>query len=161
MNLLDKQVTHEKFGKGTVVKHHNSLVQIHFASGNKKFVFPDAFGTFLTLIDQKAAGIVDKIKQEKEAAYKQEKLKQLRVLESEISLKNQKINPNAQVAFWCKEEEQEKVLTEWRVFFGRIKSGVNKGKIKNPPSYSPVVFVLLLCEILTWKKRTDIFKLFI
>src|SRR3954466_9701714 len=36
------------------------------------------------------------------------------------------------MVFWCDEEEQTKVFTEWKVFTGAIKSGVNKGKPKKP-----------------------------
>ena len=64
MDLANKQVTHKIFGKGKIIDCSDSYIKIDFPSGNKKFVFPDAFETYLTLIDQKAAKIVQKKKRE-------------------------------------------------------------------------------------------------
>ena len=61
MNLINKEVTHKRFGKGSVVKHNESLIEVHFATENKKFVFPDAFGKYLKLNDQSAAHSLEKV----------------------------------------------------------------------------------------------------
>ena len=66
MDLTNKQVTHKNFGKGSVVEHTDYFVKIHFVSGNKKFVFPDAFGKYLTLTDQSADDIVKRKIQKRE-----------------------------------------------------------------------------------------------
>ena len=66
MNLINKEVTHKRFGKGSVVKHNDSIIEIHFATENKKFVFPDAFGKHLKLHDQSAASSLEKVIQEME-----------------------------------------------------------------------------------------------
>lgn len=147
MDLINKQVEHKVFGKGTVVKYDDLYVVINFSSessGNKKFVFPDAFGTYLTLTDQKAAGLVKKMVQEKKEEYKIEKLKlkKLEALQKErlqYFLKRdaqkrkpgtRKVNPRSQSVFWCKGEEQESIFADWNVFTGIIKSGQRKGQPK-------------------------------
>ena len=66
MNLINKEVTHKRFGKGSVVKHNDSIIEIHFATENKKFVFPDAFGKHLKLHDKSAANSLEKVIQKKE-----------------------------------------------------------------------------------------------
>ena len=138
MNLVNKQVTHEVFGKGSVVKYDDSYVSVKFPSGNKKFVFPDAFETYLTLTDQGAATLVNrKIQKQKEERRKIElELEEKRALERERQrslnqrkrMKNRQIHPELQSVFWCKIEEQDKVFTDWSVFTGIIKSGKREGQ---------------------------------
>jgi len=143
MDLINKQVTHKRFGKGSVVEHTDSYIEIHFKLGNKKFVFPDAFGKYLTMIDQRASDSVKKILQKREKERKQEKLElergkalqrkeQERFLQRERLLKNLKIHPSSQAAFWCEAQDQNRVFTEWRVFAGVTKSGINQGKPNRP-----------------------------
>ncbi|HZJ76732.1 MAG TPA: hypothetical protein VFC70_03380 [Oscillospiraceae bacterium] len=138
VDLIDKQVTHEVFGKGKVVKHCGSYIRIDFPSGNKKFVFPDAFGTYLTLTDQRMAKIVQKKK--KECENEERRIKELKALQNkkrqrllaqERNIKRrrtQKIHPQSQSVFWCKEQEQDDVFGNWEVFTGVIKSGKKKGQ---------------------------------
>lgn len=139
MDLTNKQVLHKSFGKGSIVDCGDSYMVIHFASGNKKFVYPDAFGEYLKLLDKKAADSIDKILQiqdlerENEAAkIEREKDKELEeqqhVLRMEKLLKNHKIHVSSQVAFNCESEGLDSTFTEWRIFTGTIKSGVNEGK---------------------------------
>ncbi|MDI9477066.1 MAG: malate synthase [Natronincolaceae bacterium] len=137
-DLIDKQVVHKIFGKGRVVKFRDSYIGINFPSGNKKFVFPDAFGTYLTLTDQKMAKMVQKKK--KECEEEKQRLKELRALQSKkrrhllaqerniARRKTQKIHPQSQSVFWCKEQEQDSIFERWDVFIGVIKSGEKQGQ---------------------------------
>ncbi|MFD1849754.1 malate synthase [Oceanobacillus bengalensis] len=143
MNLINKEVTHKHFGKGSVVKHNDSFIEIHFASESKKFVFPDAFGKYLKLHDKSAANSLEKVIQEKEMERKKEeqeieeekelqrKEQKLR-LEQEKLMKNHKLHPKSQMVFWCDEAERNNSFSEWKVFTGIIKSGNNKGKPNKP-----------------------------
>lgn len=143
MNLVNKKVEHKSFGKGSVVEQTEYHIVINFMSGNKKFVFPDAFGTYLSLTDSRAADSIKKIiekeqKKRREEELELEKIKALedeerqRLLEREKLMKNFKIHPSAQAAFWCKEEDQNRVLTEWSVFTGVTKGGKNQGQPNRP-----------------------------
>jgi len=143
MNLINKKVTHKRFGMGSIVKHNDSVIEIHFASENKKFVFPDVFEKHLKLQDQSAAYSLEKVIQEKEMERKREEWKkeeekklqrknqQLRI-EHEKLMKNHKLHPQSQMVFWCDPEEQNSSFSEWKVFSGMIKSGNNKGKPNKP-----------------------------
>ena len=84
MDLVNKQVTHKIFGKGRVVEYNDLYIQIDFPSGNKKFVFPDAFGTYLTLIDQRAANFVGKMvqKRNKEREEEEQRFNKLKLLQN-------------------------------------------------------------------------------
>ncbi|MEH7176822.1 malate synthase [Neobacillus vireti] len=143
MNLINKKVTHELFGMGSIVKHNDSVIEIHFASENKKFVFPDVFGKHLKLHDKIVANSLGEIIQKREAERKQEERKkeeekklqlknqELR-LEHEKLMKNHKLHSESQMVFWCDTEEQNSSFSEWKVFSGVIKSGNNQGKPNKP-----------------------------
>jgi hypothetical protein len=143
MNLINKKVTHKRFGTGSIVKHNDSSIEINFASENKMFVFPDVFGEHLTLHDKSVAHSFEKILQEKEMERKEEELKreeekELQRKKQELRLgheklmKNHKLHPESQMVFWCDTEEQNSSFSEWKVFSGVIKSGNNKGKPNKP-----------------------------
>lgn len=143
MNLINKKVTHERFGMGSIVKYNDSSIEIHFASENKKFVFPDVFGKHLKLHDKSDANSLEKIIQKKETErkeeeWKKEEEKKLHRKNQELRwgheklMKNHKLHPESQMVFWCDTEEQNSSFSEWKVFSGVIKSGNNKGKPTKP-----------------------------
>ena len=143
MNLINKKVTHKRFGIGSIVKHTDSSIEINFETENKKFVFPDVFGQYLTLHDKNDAKslqiIIDKKeKEQKEEEFKKEEEKKLQRKQQELRLeheklmKNHKLHPESQMVFWCDQEEQNHSFSEWKVFSGEVKSGANKGKPNKP-----------------------------
>lgn len=139
MDLTNKQVLHKSFGKGNIVDCGDYYMVINFKTGNKKFVYPDAFDGYLELVDKKAANSVDKILQiqEKERKIEEDKIEKEKAIELEEQqrldkieklLKSHKIHNSSQVAFNCEKEELNEIFTDWKTFTGSIKSGVNKGK---------------------------------
>lgn len=139
MDLINKRVMHKSFGEGNIVEFSDSYLVINFKSGNKSFVYPDAFSNYLTLVDKKTSESIDRILQKqkierKKEAERLEKERALelqerqRLLEIEKYTKNHKTHHSSQVAFNCEPDELEKIFTEWKVFAGAIKSGENKGK---------------------------------
>ncbi len=138
MELLNEQVTHKSFGEGNVVGYDDSFVEVQFSLGNKKFVFPDVFGTHLILVDPKLAERVEKMKRdvqaerleqsaEEERVRVMEEAERQRLLEREKLIQNHKLSPVSQAAFWCDQDEAETVFTEWRIFTGLKKSGKSEG----------------------------------
>ncbi|GAB3798995.1 malate synthase [Virgibacillus kimchii] len=139
MNLLKEEITHEVFGKGDIVDQDESFITIDFKEGTKKFVYPDAFGKFITLKDQDTANSLKKVvsqrKKEKEAREKkQEEEREQLALEQQLreKMKNHKIHESSQIVFWLDEEEQQNVFNEWRVSTGKIQSGKNAGEPNSP-----------------------------
>lgn len=143
MNLINKKVTHKLFGMGNIIKHNDSTIEIHFASENKRFVFPDAFEKHLKLHDKSDSNLLEAIIQKKETERKEEELKKeeeikLQQKNLELRLKHEKLmahhklHPESQMVFWCDTEEQNSSFSEWQVFSGVIKSGNNKGKPNKP-----------------------------
>ncbi len=141
MDFVNKQVTHRLFGKGKVVGLSNTWIEVNFANGNKRFEFPDAFGTYLKLVDKEAAEVAMKLKYEKEIENKkmeaermkiivQKEEERLRHLQRNKRMKKLKIHPSSQAVFWCNKEEQSRVFEVWEVFTGTIQSGKNKGQVR-------------------------------
>ncbi len=140
MNMLNKQVIHKNYGKGKVVEHNDDYIEINFVTGNKKFIYPDAFGKFLTLTDKTTADSVDKIKQKKESDLKaievelqKERDTQQQAIIRAHFIKNLKIHPSAQVAFQCEPEEQKSVFDDWRVSASTSQESADSIKHKLPP----------------------------
>lgn len=142
MDLLKKQVYHRVFGRGNIVDLSGHFVEIQFPKGNKKFVFPDAFGTYLVLSDEKAAKAVMKMKEKKlielekeEIRNAKERVAQLKEqiwMRNERLIKNLKFHPSAQAVFWCREEDLPMVFEDWNVSTGVVKTGENKGRTNRP-----------------------------
>jgi len=135
MNLLKEKVTHRVFGKGKVVSQNESIITIDFENDSKRFVYPDAFGKFITLKNQDVADSLNEViseKQEQEAllAKKEEEEKQKIALEQERQqqLADRKIHESSQIAFWLDEQEQENVFNDWSSSTGEVQSGPNKGR---------------------------------
>ncbi len=150
MELVNKQVVHKIFGKGIIVKYNGLYIDIDFTEGSsnsKKFIFPDAFDTYLTLIDQKTASKVNKIlqKRKKENEEEKQRLKAQKALQKEKRrhfleqeklakrYRSPKIHPCSQSVFWCKKPELNQIFEEWNVFTGLIKSGAKQGQPKRLP----------------------------
>ncbi|NMA54310.1 MAG: malate synthase [Firmicutes bacterium] len=142
MDLLNMQVTHKVFGTGKIIAYDDSYIQINFPSGIKRFVMPDAFGSFLTLVDEQAAQFVAKLVQQGKKEYEEEqrrrqqlkekqKKKRMRFIRRErLARRRQtrRIHPSSQSVFWCTKKELESVFDNWNVFTGAIKSGLKKGQ---------------------------------
>lgn len=138
IDLIDKQVIHETFGKGNVINCDDSYIKIHFESGNKKFIFPDAFKSFLILSDRRIASIIEgKIRKKDEIRKEnEEKLQKKRIFKrQQYRLKKKKEATGykesfakSQSVFWLNQDEEKSVFEGWKIFAGSVKSGQNKGK---------------------------------
>ncbi len=140
MKLLNEQVKHDMFGKGSVVEYTDSYIEVDFQDGKKKFVFPDAFGEHLILQNSKIASRVAALKKEimkerhkEELELEQQRMeeyaKQQRLLERERLMRNHRLTPVSQAVFWVEdEEEEEQVFTDWRVFTSLRQSGEHEGR---------------------------------
>lgn len=52
MDILNQQVSHKKFGVGTVVEQTEDAIFVKFANVDKQFQYPSAFQKFLALNDK-------------------------------------------------------------------------------------------------------------
>lgn len=60
MDLIGSKVLHATFGEGVILHQENGYVRVAFnaACGEKKFVYPDAFAGFLTIVDQERSRMI-------------------------------------------------------------------------------------------------------
>src|SRR5699024_1768258 len=139
LNLINEEITHKTFGEGNIVDQDESFITIDFEEGTKKFVYPDAFGKFITLKDRNTAKslkkVISKIEMEQEELErKREEERKLQVLEQQRKgkMKNNQFHESSQIVFWLDEEEQQNVFTDWQVSTGKVQSGKNKGQPNRP-----------------------------
>lgn len=59
MNIIGKEVIHKKWGCGTIIGLDGNTLVVHFESKDTKFIYPDAFKQYLTLVDPDAAAQID------------------------------------------------------------------------------------------------------
>lgn len=144
MNLINEEITHKVFGEGNIVDHKESIVTIDFNDGIKKFVYPDAFGKFITLNDRDTAKQLNEIllkrEMEEEALAKkreEEKERQASEQQRRDILKNFGIHESSQIVFWLDEEEQQNVFTDWQVSTGKVQSGKSKGQANRATRLRP------------------------
>ena len=66
MDLCGAYITHKVFGRGQIIDFQTDCVTILFQNANekKKFVYPNAFGTFLTLENKQLSNQVQKYQNE-------------------------------------------------------------------------------------------------
>ncbi len=143
MNLINEEITHKVFGEGDIVDQDESFITVKFNDGIKKFIYPDAFGKFITLQNRETSKslkkIISKREMEKEQLEKKrEEEKRQQMLEQQLraKIKNQKIHESQQIVFWLDEEEQKSVFSDWKVSTGKIQSGKSKGEPNIPARLS-------------------------
>lgn len=150
MNLISEEITHKVFGEGNVVAQDGSIITIDFNNDTKKFVYPDAFGKFITLTDKKAAKTLQKIISEREIKEqalekKREEKRAQQALERQRmeKLNNLRIHESSQIVFWLDEEEQQNVFNDWQTFTGKVQSGKSKGQPNKAVRLAPNSAALL------------------
>jgi len=150
MNLLNEEITHKVFGEGDIVEQDDSFITIEFDDDIKKFVYPDAFGKFITLKNRDTAKSLKKViskreteKEELEQKRKEEKERKAIEQRRMEKLKNHKIHESSQIVFWLDEEEQQNEFMDWQVSTGMIQSGKNKGEPNKPARLLPNSAALL------------------
>ncbi|MUV37605.1 hypothetical protein JNUCC1_01411 [Lentibacillus sp. JNUCC-1] len=150
MNLINEEITHKVFGKGNIVDQDESIITIDFEEGTKKFVYPDAFGNFITLTDQDAAEslqevLLEREKEEEALEQQREEERERQALEEQRrkKLKNHKIHESSQIVFWMDEDEQQNVFTDWQVSTGKIQTGKTKGQPNRAARLGPNSAALL------------------
>lgn len=136
-------VRHDSFGKGVVTSLDDNVITVCFNEGEKKFIYPDAFKSFLVYEDLKQQKKIQHLlrleEERKERMFKVDQAEQARL----FRIKNYKILVNSQAAFRVSEEEMESVFTNWCVSTGTYLSGYSKGQPRIPDRLMPNAACLL------------------
>jgi len=107
MNIKGQIVKHKAFGTGTIIESDDNLIVVSFSVGDKRFQFPEAFGSFLVADNESFAAYVDETKKGKEQKEAEEKAIKLEVaaikqaaVAKEQQVKHKKM-ARANIAFKC------------------------------------------------------------
>ena len=111
MNLTGHLVIHKTFGQGKVVDHTGVYLSVIFEQGEKRFIYPDSFQTFLQAQDETLhAAILNELaevqarkrtlqrKKEHSTVLKEEKIAKKRLSQSK---KKEKVYLRSNIAFKC------------------------------------------------------------
>lgn len=142
-NLIGQAIRHTSFGKGIVTDLTDQRITVCFSRGDKNFIYPDAFASFLTLKDpraqQKINRLLDKKRQVEEAKKRAYQDKQIR----KNRLRNLRITRKSQAVFdipndWPSDSPLPQILST-----GHYLNGPSKGEIRIPRELKPNSVCLL------------------
>lgn len=131
MQLAGKKLKHRVFGYGKIVKVSGNIIIVTFTSGEKRFLYPDAFSKYLTLTDTRLQKQVDAIVKEAERKRNDEKIQKQQERERLNRLRTLKFSPQSQAVFGLIENDPEEVFSTWTVRTGHYKGqdGVDMPRI--------------------------------
>ena len=99
MVLNNVQVKHRSFGNGIVVDQQGKYITVDFGTAQKKFVYPDAFESFLTLSDgtlsDEIRGDIDNAKKAKQIIIDKKNEENLRAMTRGIVIPGKESTPGA------------------------------------------------------------------
>jgi len=91
MNLRGASVNHKTFGEGIIKQYDENYLVISFSQGEKKFVYPDVFESFISVNDSNIAEFINSEIEKK----KRDKIKQQDITNEKRNLVQQKPQQNA------------------------------------------------------------------
>ncbi|NLU24299.1 MAG: hypothetical protein GXW99_06215 [Clostridiales bacterium] len=128
MNINGQAIKHKTFGCGVVTDSTADTVTVCFPVGEKKFIYPDAFGAYLELRDTKMQRQITTLIARKEAETSRQRLVEQKEQEHRQRLLNFTIAPNSHAAFHVAPEQTTEICRTYTVSTGRYLSGYSKGE---------------------------------
>lgn len=127
MNLIGQTVEHRAFGSGIVTDLSDGIVTICFQNNEKRFIYPDAFHSFLTPKDREARLYIEKQIKDQEAAAQKARQAELAEQDRKNKLLNFKIAANSHAVFHVAPEQIDRVVKTCQVSTGTYLSGYSRG----------------------------------
>lgn len=132
MNIVGKEVTHAKFGIGTIAEINENKMRVDFKSETKTFIYPESFEKFFLISDKNAKKFIDEKLKEVNRSRRidqeeKEKEEQFRVFKRKF-----KIKVNSQAVFEINYNDWDGFLDSWSIDTGIHLSGNSKGKPRVP-----------------------------
>lgn len=143
MKLIGQSIMHCIFGKGVVIDWNQTTITVRFASGPKRFIYPDAFSKFLTLKNATLQRNIQALLNEQETVRFAEIQAFQEVQSRKNLLQNIGISSQSQAVFDIKEERTDELFATWSVSTGCYVSGHSKGKPRIPEKLKPNSMCLL------------------
>lgn len=143
MQLIGQPIKHDTFGKGIVTGWDDTTVTVCFSTGEKKFVYPDAFSGFLHLKNDAIQREVQTLLAKREAAKNAERQAIQELQGRNALLQNLKISPQSQAVFNIRPGQCGELFSAWSVSTGCYASGSSKGSPRVPDRLKPNSMCLL------------------
>lgn len=137
MNLIGQSIQHKAFGNGVIIDLTDNIITICFSKGEKKFIYPDAFSSYLTLKDNSMQSTIHKILRKKKKAENAKKQEIQQERERIERINKLKITPNSHAAFNISADRKNLVFSSWTLSTGCYLSGNSKGKPRIPNRLKP------------------------
>lgn len=128
MNIIGKEVTHVKYGDGTIVEVVENKMKVDFMSDTKTFVYPESFERFFSITDKKVKSYIDEKLVEISALKKMEVEQKEKEELLKIFKSNFKAKDNSHAAFDISDDEWTGFINTWSIPTGFYLTGNNKGK---------------------------------
>ncbi len=146
MQLIGQAIRHKTFGKGIVTGLDEHVLTVCFSGGDKKFIYPDAFGQYLTLRNSAMQEKIRSLLAEQTAQEKAHWQAVQDAQERKYRLQHFPISQNSQTAFHLDTAQAEQTLHRWSVSTGTYLSGSSKGEPRVPDRMKPNSLCLLTCR---------------
>ncbi len=137
MSLSNSIVHHKLYGKGKVCSCEGNMVLIQFEDCTKKFIYPDAFKTHLTLDGKEEQAFINKLLRKEEQLRQQQFECDRLQAEKTRFLGSLPQSADAQAAFGFVQNDIDAVKKDWKISSGYYLSGENKGMPKTPIRIMP------------------------
>lgn len=114
MELIGKEVRHLSFGSGVITEKRGHIISVRFGTDERSFVFPDAFGKFLSMKEAKDRKAVSSLLLEIESKRASEREKTEK--ENEFTRRCASLVPSraSQAIIICGRESARKAVSELR-----------------------------------------------
>lgn len=143
MNIKGQAIKHKTFGSGVVTALTAKTITVCFPEGEKKFIYPDAFGEYLVLRDKNMQRHITAQIVKKEAEINRQRQVKQAEQERRQKLLNFSITANSHAVFDIISEEVEHVCKTSIVSTGRYLSGHSKGQPRIAERLKPNSMCLL------------------
>jgi hypothetical protein len=144
MQLIGQAIRHETFGKGVVTDCSEHTLTVCFSSGDKRFLYPDAFEKrHLILRDTAMQDQIQGMLDQRDAQRTAQRQALLDQQERAARLQGMKLTRNSQAAFNLSPAQADALLQTWTVFTGTYLSGPCKGDPRVPDRMKPNSLCLL------------------
>lgn len=137
MSLSNSLVHHRVYGKGRISSCEGNIVSVQFEDCTKKFIYPDAFKTHLSLEGKEDQAYIDGLFRKEEQLRKKETENQRQLAEKSRFLNTLPQSANAQAAFGFVQNDPADVEADWKISVGYYLSGESKNMPKTPVRIMP------------------------
>ncbi len=147
MDITGQAIKHKAFGSGIVTAVTGGTITVCFAAGEKKFLYPDAFKSFLILKNAQSQEALSLMIENEEKEEQERRLQEEKALDRKRKSLHFTVSANSQAVFNIAMEEVSQVYSTWTVPTGCYLSGYSKGMPRIPDRLKPNSACLLtVCE---------------